>query len=179
MDAFTIILPNYTYNDYVNWQGQWELIAGIPYAMNPSSFPKHQLLATSISAEFRNAVKKYSNCNVSLPLDYKVKEDTILQPDVLVVCGDIKKKFLDFPPELVVEILSPSTALKDRHSKFSIYQSVGIKYYIIVSPDTEELEVFEYTEGAYELKQKGHSFHYDFTFADPCSASIDFSEIWK
>ncbi len=48
------------------------------------------------------------------------------------MCGEIKNKYLDFAPALVAEILSPSTVLKDRHSKFSIYEQQGILYYLII-----------------------------------------------
>lgn len=111
------ILPHYSYEDWMNWEGQWELIESIPYAMSPIPAPKHQRIATALSGELYNALKKCNSCTVYQPIDYKITEDTILEPDILIVCGFIKKAFLDFPPALVVEILSPSTALKDRHSK--------------------------------------------------------------
>ncbi|MEJ7685326.1 MAG: hypothetical protein WKG06_47285 [Segetibacter sp.] len=46
------ILPHYTYNDWVNWKGQWELIEGIPYAMSPTPVPEHQRIGANISSEF-------------------------------------------------------------------------------------------------------------------------------
>jgi Uma2 family endonuclease len=49
---------------------------------------------------------------VSQPVDYLVADDMILQPDILIVCKPIIKKYLDFPPTLVAEVLSPATALK-------------------------------------------------------------------
>ena len=116
------ILPHYTYDDWINWEGQWELIDGIPYAMSPMPVPKHQRVAANILAEFRIELKKCKHCNVYQPLDYKISDEIIVQPDMLIVCGKIEKNFLDFPPALVGEILSPSTALKDGHSKFEIYQ---------------------------------------------------------
>jgi Uma2 family endonuclease len=72
-------------------------------------------------------------------IDIKVAEDTILQPDALVVCNEIIKPFLDFPAAIVVEVLSPSTAIKDRNNKFYIYQSQKIPYYIIVDTDKNEV----------------------------------------
>lgn len=96
---------------------------------------------------------------------------------MLVVCREITKKYLDFAPALVVEILSPATALKDRHSKYSIYESQGIPYYLIIAPDTEEVEVYKLNEGVYSLEQKGRSFSYQFALGE-CSATIDFKEIW-
>jgi Uma2 family endonuclease len=172
------ILPYYTYDDWVNWEGQWELIDGIPYAMSPMPAPKHQILASNLTIEFGNELKKCESCKVIQPLDYKIADDIIVQPDLLIVCGDINKKFLDFPPALVVEILSPSTALKDRHSKFYIYEQQQIKYYLIISVDKEEIEVYTIEDGAYQLKQTGRDFTYSFSFESDCTATVDFKEIW-
>ena len=130
------ILPHYTYEDLCNWEGRWELIDGIPYAMSPMPIPKHQYIAANLAAEFRILMKKCKPCKAYLPLDYVIENDIVVEPDLLIVCGEIKKKFLDFTPALVAEILSPSTALKDRHTKFGLYEEQGVKYYLIISPDT-------------------------------------------
>src|SRR5450432_1494097 len=102
------ILPHYTYADYVQWEGKWEVIDGIPYAMSPAPVPKHQVVAGNMHAEFRQQLKKCNKCKVYQPIDYLVQEDTIFQPDLLVVCDTISKKYLDFPPVLVAEVLSPA-----------------------------------------------------------------------
>ena len=172
------ILPHYTYEDLCNWEGRWELIDGIPYAMSPMPIPKHQRISGSLYYEFRRAMKNCTSCTPYMPLDYLLAIDTILQPDFLMVCGDVKKKYLDFNPSLVAEVLSPSTALKDRHTKFALYEQQGVKYYLIISPDTEEVEVYELENGAYKLKAKEHSFSYSFSFEDECVAMIDFNDIW-
>ena len=173
------ILPHYTYEDYVRWEGHWELIDGIPYAMSPMPVPKHQWIAGNLLAEFRNQLKGCKTCKVYQPIDYKVAEDTVVQPDMLVVCDEIKKKFLDFPPALVIEILSPSTALKDRHNKMPIYQKEGVPYCLIVSPDSEQVEVFILHHKRYLLKKQGHDFSFTFEFEGGCKAGINFGEIWK
>jgi Uma2 family endonuclease len=172
------LLPHYTYEDWINWEGQWELIEGIPYAMSPMPVPNHQRIVGNLFTEFRLQLKNCKECAAYQPIDYKVADDVIVQPDLLIVCGEISKNYLDFSPVLVVEILSPSTALKDRHSKFDIYEDQKIKYYLIVSPDTQEVEVYEYVSDGYELKQKDKDFRYTFNFASDCTAEIDFKEIW-
>ncbi len=171
------ILPHYTYSDYEQWEGRWEVIEGIPYAMSPLPVPKHQRIAAELSAEFVFQLKKCRKCRVYQPLDYLVKEDTVLQPDMLIVCKEINEKYLDFAPELVVEILSPSTSLKDRHNKFPIYESQGIPYFIIVSPEPEEVEIYEIENNSYKLRRKDKDFSYEFTFGI-CKAVIDFAAIW-
>jgi Uma2 family endonuclease len=174
------ILPYYTYEDYLQWEGKWELIDGIPHAMSPAPTPRHQMIGANLLAEFRFALKKCNHCKVSQPIDYKITEDTILQPDILIICKDIQKGFLDFPPSLVTEILSPSTALKDRHSKFALYEQQKIPYYLIISPDNEEAEVYVLDESHhFILKQKAHTFSYTFSFEKDCSVTINFSEIWQ
>ncbi|WP_153797546.1 Uma2 family endonuclease [Foetidibacter luteolus] len=171
------ILPHYNYADYEQWEGQWELIEGIPYAMSPLPVPKHQRIAANLVAEFRFQLKKSPDCAAYQPLDYRVADDIVLQPDMLVVCGPIAKKYLDFPPALVAEILSPATMLKDRYTKFPIYESNGIGYFLLISPDMEEVEVYEIGHNGYELKEKGRSFVYNFLIGD-YQVNIDFNEIW-
>jgi len=80
---------------------------------------------------------------------------------------------------LVVEILSPSSALKDRYTKHNLYQHQGVPYYLMISQDTEETEVYMLVEGKYELQQKGKSFSFNFQFADDCLATIDLGELWQ
>ena len=171
------ILPHYTYSDYLHWEGKWEVIEGIPHAMSPAPVPAHQQIAVNLSTEFRIGLKGCTKCKVYQLIDYVLADDTILQPDLLVVCKPITKKFLDFSPALVTEILSPATALKDRHSKFGLYESQGIPYYIIVDPDAQEAEVYALSDKKYRLEKKGPAFVYDFLLEE-CKASIDFGQIW-
>jgi Uma2 family endonuclease len=172
------ILPHYTYSDYCRWEGQWELIDGIPYAMSPAPLPKHQVIASNLSVEFGIALKKCRNCTASQPVDYLLADDTILQPDFLVYCGKVTKSYLDFPPKLIAEILSPSTALKDRHTKYSLYETAGVLYYLIINPATEEVEVYEWKDGSYRLAAQGRNIQHSFIFDEGCMANIDFAEIW-
>lgn len=179
MSSAVKILPHYSYEDYEQWEGRWELIEGIPYAMSPLPVPKHQRIGGNLFTEFRLALRDCkNNCKVFQPLDYKVSDDTILQPDMLVVCGDIYKKFLDFTPSLVAEILSPSTALKDRHTKFEIYQSQGVPYFLIINCDAETVEIYELQNGRYELADSSREAQFTFKFGN-CSVPIRFSEIWE
>ncbi len=173
------ILPHYTYEDYCRWEGQWELIEGIPYAMSPMPRPEHQAIAGNLHAELRAALKNAGcSCTVYQPIDYKIADDTVLNPDLLIVCKPIPKQFLDFAPEVVVEILSPATALKDRHTKFELYQSQLIPYYLIVETDKKEVEIFQLTnEKIYAPCMVNQ--HQPFVFSLPtCSFSIVLDAIW-
>ncbi len=175
------LLPYYTYKDYCNWEGRWELIEGIPYAMSPALLPRHQWIAANILSELRSAIKKSEcqNCKAYDFVDVKVEEDTILQPDASVICGQINKPFIDFPPSLVVEILSDSTALKDRITKFSIYEKFGIKYYIIVDPDKEMVEIYGVEDSKYTLQKFSPEKPFTFLLSDDCNIEIVLKNIWE
>jgi Uma2 family endonuclease len=82
-------------------------------------------------------------CRAYDPIDYVISNDTILVPDIPVVCGEITKKFLDFSPVFVVEILSPSTALRGRNTEYHLHEGQGVKYYLIVDVEKETIKVFE------------------------------------
>lgn len=180
MGATVKILPRYTYEDYCQWEGKWELIEGIPHAMSPAPIPKHQLVASNVNVEFGIALKKAKckKCKASQPVDYKIADDTIVQPDFLIYCGQANKTLLDFPPALTVAILSPSTALKDRHTKFYLYQQAGVPYYLLINPETELVQIFMLKSGEYQLMQEGHAFVFPFQIDDDCSIEVDFGEIW-
>ena len=175
MGTIRQFLPHYTYNDYLQWQGQWEVIRGIAISMSPMPSPRHQEIAGNIHLLLKTAVKLKGckQCKVYQPIDYKISEDTILNPDLLVVCKPVEGQFLDFPPELVVEILSPSTAVKDRNTKYDLYENEGIKYYIIVNPADESTEVYQLIEGKYMLTDTN-----DF-FLDGCVITVNFKDCFE
>jgi hypothetical protein len=78
------ILPHYTYEDYCLWEGRWEIIDGIPYAMSPAPSMRHQLITGNIIRELGNSVvdsKCCGNCKVYNFIDVKITEDTVVQPD--------------------------------------------------------------------------------------------------
>ncbi len=177
MPSTARILPHYTYEDYLLWEGQWEIIGGIPYAMSPAPLPFHQFVAGNIHSVFRQALKsEHCRCRVYQPIDYKISEDTVVNPDLLIVFKPITKKFLDFAPALVVEILSPSTALKDRHMKYGLYQNAGVKYYLLVDPDLKTIEKYELSDDLEYVRNEDLS---SFEVTDLCIVQVDMSGIWE
>ncbi len=171
-------LPHYTYEDYIHWEGRWELIQGIPFAMSPQPSIEHQRVSQRIAAELERALEGCSQCRALLPVDWKICEDTVVQPDNLVVCGEVSGAYLDKPPVLVFEVLSPSTEQKDRILKRELYAQQGVKYYVLVNPDAQQAEVLELQETQYVLKATVHVEKWQFTF-DDCTMEMDFSRIWS
>lgn len=169
--------PHYTYDDYCQWEGNWELIEGMPYAMSPAPVPEHQRVSLMLSIRFENALTNCKKCKVFPPLDWKIGEDTIVQPDILIVCNAINKKFLDFPPVLVVEILSPSTASKDRGEKMELYQSQGVKFYLIIDAQFKKIEIYQLINNQFEPVAINPG-AYLFSFEEDCTAEVNLLDIW-
>jgi Uma2 family endonuclease len=78
---------------------------------------------------------------------------------------------------LVVEILSPSTSLKDRREKFEIYQNQGVKYYLIIDPAFNKVEIFELISNSYQAVAVT-PIAFDFLIED-CTASISFVDLFE
>lgn len=173
-------LPQYTYQDYLHWEGKWELIHGIPYAMSPAPTIKHQNISNKIAYQLYELFQNCKKCQVLLPIDWKVKENTILQPDNSVICHTPKNNnFITKPPKIIFEILSKSTSKKDQGIKFNIYQQEGVNYYILVDPKEESAKVYELINDKYVKIANTHNESVTF-LVDECEESkvFDFSKIW-
>lgn len=178
MNRKLVYLPNYTYDDYVHWEGKWELISGIPVAMSPSPGIRHQEISGAIHAELLAKLGKCQHSKALLALDWKVADNTVLQPDNLVYCKPFENEnYLTAAPSLIFEILSPSTTLKDKNTKFYIYESAGVKYYVMVNPKTSTAEIFEWSEEGYKRAGEISTETYLFRL-DDCELSFDFAKIW-
>jgi Uma2 family endonuclease len=170
-------IPQYTYEDYLQWEGRWELIHGFPYAMTPSPSFEHQDVNTRIIGELYIKLASCNHCKPMIFIDWKMKEDTVVQPDVSVICKPNFGKFLNVTPTLIFEILSPATAQKDRFVKYELYQEADVKYYVLVDINKKTAEVFELKEGEYEQVAKLNTENFLFDL-DACKLDFDFSRIW-
>ena len=134
----------YTYADYCEWDDdeRWEIIDGVAYAMSPAPLRRHQQILIELSTQL-NSFLKGKLCEVYVaPFDVRLNadksDDTVVQPDILVVCDKSKfdpdGKGVVGAPDLIIEILSPSTERRDRMVKFRAYQQAGVHEYWIVDP---------------------------------------------
>jgi Uma2 family endonuclease len=141
MSAIPKFTPHYTFADYSEWVGDWELWQGVPVAMSPSPFGVHQWIALQIAYQFINSLKPNCNdCYVLHEIDWIVSDDTIVRPDILIGCGPFPQRHVVEPPALIVEVLSPSTSHKDLTAKRPLYRSQKVEHYLIVDPDAKSLQ---------------------------------------
>ena len=171
-------LPHYTYDDYLLWEGRWEIIGGIPYAMTPAPTIEHQRISQQIAHDLLDALDNCEQCHALLPVDWKISEDTVLQPDNLVVCYPPEGTYLTKAPTLVFEILSKSTAQKDRRTKYDIYEREGVRYYVIVDPVDHFAKVYKLVSGKFNKLIDAGNEVVAFDLG-PCEIHLDFEKIWR
>ena len=170
-------LPHYTYEDYSSWEGRWELIQGIPYAMSPSPGYTHQRISQETARQLSEVLDVCEQCQPVLPVDWKIADDTVVQPDNMVLCYQPEGTYLTKAPSLIFEILSPSTSSKDRVTKFNLYQEEGVAYYCIVDPKTRTAKVYVLRKGRYQKLLDATDEMVTFTLKE-CVFDFDFSRIW-
>ena len=172
-------IPRYTYDDYRHWEGKWELIRGIPYAMSPAPVIRHQEISFNIGVELKEKAKSCEKCKSLQAVDWKIDEKTVVCPDNLLVCGDeTGEQYLVKTPQIIFEILSPSTMFKDRNVKFKLYEKMGVLYYILVDISAKVAEVFILENGVYKKLKNAQDEVVSFTSGN-CTIAFDFGKIWE
>ena len=138
----------YTYDEYRTWDDDklWEMIDGVPYAMVAPS-RRHQKISGELHNQLHNFLKG-KPCEVyAAPFEVRLNadtyDDTIVLPDIAVICDESKldKNGCVGAPDMVIEILSPSTAMHDKIFKFAQYLRAGVREFWIVNPDSESITV--------------------------------------
>ncbi|MDR1292724.1 MAG: Uma2 family endonuclease [Clostridiales Family XIII bacterium] len=169
MEAILRYHEHFTYADYVEWDTdeRYELIDGVPYPMFPAPGVRHQgvdgvpyLMSPAPSVRHQEIVRKLITefslflkgkpCQAFVsPIDVRLnadaEDDTVLQPDVIVVCdkGKIGDKSINGAPDLVVEVLSPSSERYDLGIKLDKYLSSGVRECWIVNPEAQTVRTYD------------------------------------
>ena len=149
----------YTYNDYEKWEDgvRYELIDGFPYMMSSPSM-NHQRLIGRLFVQFWMFLQGKS-CEVFLsPFDVRLNADEgdniVVQPDLVIVCdrSKLNGKCCVGAPDMLIEVLSPSSSKLDKHIKLQKYQKYGVREYWIVDPDSNTIQAFTLANGLYIIK---------------------------
>lgn len=158
----------YSYADYLKWtfEERVELIKGKLFRMSPAPRARHQAISINLTLDIGNFLKQRSCKLFSAPFDVRLptKPDdpddqtfTVVQPDLCVICDPSKLDELGCKgaPDLIIEILSPSSASKDLNEKLALYQEHGVKEYWIVYPGENLIEQLVLNQaGNYQSKGK-------------------------
>lgn len=153
MENLAYKLKKYTYEDLLELDDgkRYELIDGIIYEMSaPTTL--HQEIVGEIYAQLHDYLKGKKCKAFVAPLDVCLsgvrnpkKEYNVVQPDILVVCDEnkiTKDMGIQGTPDLVIEVLSPTSRKHDTFIKFNLYQYYGVKEYWIV--DVEIGVIYQY-----------------------------------
>ncbi len=167
----------YTVEDYNIWEGDWELVYGDAYAMAPSPMYGHQFVNLKIARQLDEKLDNCDQCHSVIEMDWQVSNDSIVRPDSMVICYEPDEK-LTKAPEIIFEVASKSTVRRDEVLKFNLYQEEGVKYYILVYPESKKAKVYELIDFVY--RKIGDFSDEVFTFkVDRCKIDFDFSFIWR
>ncbi|TXL20334.1 hypothetical protein BMR06_05590 [Methylococcaceae bacterium HT5] len=143
----------HTYADYLQWtENNYELIDGEAYFIAPAPSLEHQDVAGEIFRQITNALVG-KKCRVFMaPVDVRLPKtnepdeqtDTIVQPDVLVVCDTNKldRRGVRGAPDWVLEVLSPATASHDQIKKRDLYKRHGVREYWLIHPVDRVLTIY-------------------------------------
>lgn len=153
------LTKTYTYADYLKWtfEERVELIKGFIKKMSPAPSKTHQVVFRNIFGVFHEFFKSHS-CeyfsapfDVRLPIPSKMKDTTVVQPDIIVVCDEKKLDELgcNGSPDLIIEIISPKNSKHDTVTKYNLYEEAGVLEYWIVEPMNRLVFVYVLENGKY------------------------------
>ena len=172
-------LPKYTVKDYEKWEGDWELVEGIPYALASPSF-RHQriLVILSMLLELQlEEIEDCRDCKITIGTDYIVDEHTVFRPDLALVCNNTDEKITN-PPTLVAEVVSPSSKNMDEEIKPMYYAREGVKYYLLIYPESGEMFLKTLKEdGKYSTEKVKENI--EIPIKGNCKLQLDPNEVWR
>ena len=147
------------YEDYVQIPSdgcRHEIIGG-EHHVNPAPSTLHQRVSKRLQYELYTKIELAGlGVLYDAPVDVQLTEFDIVQPDLVIVLnanvGKITPTKIKVAPDLLVEIISPTTAIVDRTLKKDLYQRAGVREYWIVDPFEQQIEQYVLCDGSYQLQ---------------------------
>lgn len=183
----------YTISDYEKWEGDWELWDGVPVQlypphpeemtgfkdgmlMSPSPIAPHQIVVSNMIRTIGNALEAVDGCECLVvgELDWQVSETCVVRPDISVVCPPLETRYIERPPQLVVETLSPSTIDRDLKWKRDLYQQRGVGVYLIVDVKRRDVEALGLEADGYRPGRVD-----EIAVHEGCRIQLDVERFWK
>lgn len=155
-----------------------ELIHGYLH-VSPSPTTRHQLVVGLLYLRLKACVRDLDDLVLMAPLDTVLSDLTVVQPDVLIVRAERRSvvgERIEGAPDLVVEVLSPSTAHRDREEKLAEYAKAGVREFWLVDPLGESMTFLVLENGKYHVELA-----IDGIYASRCfsEVTIDLVAFWK
>lgn len=152
------ITRRYTYADLANTPDyvRHEIIDGELF-VSPSPAIRHQIASGNIFVRLFMFAKEHGGLALAAPTDVVFSDINVVVPDLIYIRADrldiAGKKFISGPPDLAVEIWSPSTRRLEIVRKLELYQRFGIPEYWYIDLDAERVEIYLLTDGTYSAPQ--------------------------
>lgn len=172
------VVETYRVQDYLQWEGDWELIHGQPVALVPSPAFEHQTVSFAIAHQLGEKLDDCSHCQALFEIDVEFADDTVVRPDVLEICYQPEGERLTRAPDLIFEVISPRTARRDEGVKFELYRTEGVAHYVLIYPEAKKAKVWRLVEGEYRKVADFHDEIHRFELSQ-CAFDFDFSRLWK
>lgn len=172
-----IYSEKYSIDDYHLWEGEWELIYGDAYAMSPSPVYDHQFTNGKIFRQLDEGLDDCKACSATIEMDWDVASDTVVRPDSMVICYEPGER-LTKRPEIIFEVISPSSSKRDELLKFDLYQNEGVPYYILVYPESKKAKLYQLIDFKYQKIDDFSDETYRFEIKK-CAIDFDFGFIWR
>ncbi|GAA0404162.1 Uma2 family endonuclease [Paenibacillus motobuensis] len=151
-DKYTMKIKE-SQNNYII-EDRYEIIEGLRYDLLSSPKINHQILVSELSTSI-NKTCHTEGLILFAPLDVHLNEANILQPDIIFIRNEnlhiIKDGYIKGAPDLLIEILSPSSGAMDKIKKKSVYERFGVQEYWIVDPHYATVDQFMLVDGKYQL----------------------------
>jgi Uma2 family endonuclease len=173
-----------TYEDYVELPDdgkRYEILDGELF-VTPAPVPRHQRVSRNLQWILEGHIRSRRLGELfNSPIDLILSDTTVAQPDLLFIRGGresiVTGRAVEGPPDLIVEILSPSSIRKDRKTKAMLYARFGIDHYWIVDPDGRTIEVYERDGDGYRLATRDEGDEIVRPSIFP-GLEIDLREVW-
>lgn len=147
-----------TYEDYLQLpddRNRYEILDG-ELAVTPAPAPEHQMVSRNLEWILHRYVTEHRLGQVlNAPIDVILGRTAVVQPDLLFLAAGreslITERAIEGPPDLIVEIVSPSSADRDREAKAKLYARFGVRHYWIVDPEARTMDLYRLSGRGYRV----------------------------
>lgn len=173
-----------TFTELQSWPEdgrRYELYDGEVYEV-PAPFPRHQIALLELYSRLREYARERGGVVLASPIDIVFTEENVLQPDIVFFVASRRHHVqLDqvtrVPPDVAVEVMSPSNAANDRGRKMKTFERFGVRECWILDPKAERIEIYALQDGRYALAAsagRGETFASDVLTGFMCAADTIF-----